>query len=75
MSIKTIVRLDPSTDMSIVATELNRLEDLGHTVASNMIQTEKGIIRTWNTMEAAQGWLNFVKNLTPPPSVAEVQAD
>lgn len=76
MAIKTVVKMNVAVDIVPVAAELRRLEQLGLTVASEFTRGDGGVaVRTWTTVEAAQGWVNFLNGLTPGPDSAEVVVD
>lgn len=76
MAIKTVVKMNIDVDIVPVATELRRLEGLGFTVADQYeTGPQRETIRTWTTLEAAQGWVDFLNGVTPPPISAQVVVD
>lgn len=75
MAIKTVVYWGvPPDDMETIKTELNNQKSIGTTDGS--FDTEEGrVVRSWTTVEAAEGWIDFLNSLEQTPASAEVVQD
>ena len=75
MAIKTaVIWGTDQIDLNIIDQKLLQLVNDGVTDGnSNLVN--RAVIRTWSTMEAAQGWINFLNSTTPPPVSTEIVQD
>jgi hypothetical protein len=79
MTIKTKVTWSQNhTDEQVTEIQNKLVTLMANNATNGLLQNDTftgSSIRTWNTVEAAEAWIEFLNTFTPPPASAVIEQE